>query len=195
MQGVDDDLAVGGVERARRLVGEQQLRFLRERARDGDALLLAAGQFRGLEVPAAGESDLVEDEFGAAPCARGVEAQMVERQHDLLHRSQRGNRLKPWNTKPVCCRRKRSSAAGRKRARSSPSAKTCPNPVEQARQDRQQRALAAARRPGNEAQFRRENLDRQIAQHVRAHLAGDEGLADRLRGERGVHRSSDAGSA
>ena len=39
-----EDLRAGlGVERARRLVGEQEPRAVRERARDGDALTLAAG--------------------------------------------------------------------------------------------------------------------------------------------------------
>src|SRR5262249_34569938 len=65
MQRVDDDLAVGRVERAGRLVGEQQLRLLRQRPRDRDALLLAAGHLDRLELRALAEADLLERGAGA----------------------------------------------------------------------------------------------------------------------------------
>ena len=60
VQGVDDDLAVAGVERTGRLVGEQQLRFLGQRARDRDALFLATGKFGRTQVHAAGEAEITE---------------------------------------------------------------------------------------------------------------------------------------
>ena len=46
-QRVHHDGRVAQIERRDRLVGEQDLRLLHERARDRDALLLAAGQFVG----------------------------------------------------------------------------------------------------------------------------------------------------
>ena len=47
-QQFDDRLAGGGVEIAGRLVREQQRRARGKRAGDGDALLLAARQLRGV---------------------------------------------------------------------------------------------------------------------------------------------------
>ena len=48
------------IERAGRLVGEDQLRVVDQRARDGDALLLAAGELRGVMVRARAEADLLQ---------------------------------------------------------------------------------------------------------------------------------------
>ena len=49
------------VERARRLVAEQHARVARERARDADALLLPAGELRGVLVRLVREADEVEE--------------------------------------------------------------------------------------------------------------------------------------
>ena len=56
------------IERRRRLVGEQQLRLLHHRARDADALALAAGQRVGALMREAGEPDDVEQLEGARGC-------------------------------------------------------------------------------------------------------------------------------
>ena len=57
---VEHLLGVLRVERAGRLVGEHQLRAVRQRPGDGDALLLADGEFFGLVVQPVGQADLVE---------------------------------------------------------------------------------------------------------------------------------------
>ena len=58
LQKPQDLLARAVVEGARRLVAQEQLRVLREGARDGNALLLAAGELRGEVVRALREPHL-----------------------------------------------------------------------------------------------------------------------------------------
>ena len=57
-------LAGRRVEIAGRLVGEQHVRLGDERARNGDALLLAAGQLPRVVTDAAGEADAAEHSRG-----------------------------------------------------------------------------------------------------------------------------------
>ena len=65
-------LAGDGVERAERLVEQQHVRIERERARDADPLLHAAGQFVRIMVGEAVESDEPDEALGAlAICAAG----------------------------------------------------------------------------------------------------------------------------
>ena len=54
----EDDFGGPVVEVTGGLVGEEELRFGDERAGEGDALLLAAGEFAGAVVGAVGEFDL-----------------------------------------------------------------------------------------------------------------------------------------
>ena len=63
---------VGGVriEVAGRLVGEQHARRVGDRARDRDALLLAAGQFRRPVRDALAEAEIGEDFGGARDASR-----------------------------------------------------------------------------------------------------------------------------
>ena len=64
-KGVDDDARIARVERSDRLVGENDFRLLHQRARDGDALLLAAreivgalrGEGRDVELLESGERE------------------------------------------------------------------------------------------------------------------------------------------
>ena len=58
-----------GVERGCRLVEQHELRLHGERAGDGDALLLAAGELRGVGVDFVGEADAVE-QLAAEPPRR-----------------------------------------------------------------------------------------------------------------------------
>ncbi len=58
---VDDLAAGGGIEVAGRFVGEEEGGVVAEGAGDGDALLLAAGEFGGAMVLARSEADLVEE--------------------------------------------------------------------------------------------------------------------------------------
>ena len=54
VQHLADDL---GVERGGRLVEEHDLRFHAQRTRDGDALLLPAGEAAGVSVDEVGKAD------------------------------------------------------------------------------------------------------------------------------------------
>ncbi len=58
---VVEDARVAGIELARRLVGEQQPRPMRERGADGDALPLAAGELVGPGIALPGETDALEE--------------------------------------------------------------------------------------------------------------------------------------
>ena len=60
-----------GVKRARRFVKEHHVRLHGERAHDGDALLLPAGELRGVSVGAVGESDTLQKLHGLCLC-RGL---------------------------------------------------------------------------------------------------------------------------
>ena len=63
-----DLLAGGRVEVPRRLVGEQQLGVVRKRPRDGDALLLTAGELRGTVA------EPVAPLIGVGPAALNVQS-------------------------------------------------------------------------------------------------------------------------
>ena len=64
-QQVEDVAPVGGVEIPGWLVGEDQRRIVGQRARNGDALLLAARQLRRIVMPAIVQADLVEQRLRA----------------------------------------------------------------------------------------------------------------------------------
>ena len=59
-QQIDHLAARLAVEVARRLIREDELRRPAQRARNRDALLLAAGKLRGEVIDARGEADLVQ---------------------------------------------------------------------------------------------------------------------------------------
>ena len=82
------DLQAGArVERAGRLVGEDQQRARDQRARDRHALLLAAGELRRLVVGALGEPDLAPASRARARGApRAGDARVDQRQLDVLER-------------------------------------------------------------------------------------------------------------
>ena len=72
------------VERAGRLVGEQDLRIVDERAGNGDALLLAARELARVVVEAVAEIDLLEAPAGHRLGVRGLRTGVEQRQHHLL---------------------------------------------------------------------------------------------------------------
>ena len=82
-----------GVEVARRLVAQQQLRLSDQRARDGDALFLAAGQLRGPMTQAAAEPDAIEQRLRARRRLRVGRADQRRHQHVLEHRTLRQQRV------------------------------------------------------------------------------------------------------
>ena len=106
-QALQDVVRGRGVELAGRLVGEQHLRGVRQRDRDRDALLLAAGHLRGPPVGAVPDAEHVEQLGG--PAVARVAAHPGERQRE-------GHVLGRSGTAPCCARsaarRTRPSSAG-----------------------------------------------------------------------------------
>ena len=89
VQQVGDDLAVGAVQRGRRLVGKNQPGVFREHARDRNALVFAAGHLRRTGIAPRLQAHLIEHFLGALRARFGVETHVLQRQHDLLIRRQR----------------------------------------------------------------------------------------------------------
>ena len=99
------------VEIAGRLVGEQQVRLVRERARDRDALLLAAGQLPGPVLWRSAEAHRFEE----AGCrARPARHAARRRTSSPARRSRAAliveTRLNDWKMMPTFCRRWRLSS-------------------------------------------------------------------------------------
>ena len=67
---LEDHTRVVVVQVARGLVGEQDRRVVEHRAAEGDPLLLAAGELRGVVIPAVEDPELLEER--ERPPARGV---------------------------------------------------------------------------------------------------------------------------
>src|SRR4051812_41763370 len=74
------------VEVSGRLVGEQDTRSIRDRARDRDALLLAAGKLRGPMLEPLLEAEIAEQLGGARARLFLPEAADHLRHHDVLDR-------------------------------------------------------------------------------------------------------------
>ena len=101
------------VERAERLVHQQQRRREGERARDRDALLHAARELPRVVVLEAGQLDEVEQLAHALVAAAPVPAEQLERQRDVAAR-------------PCASRRaRRPGRRSRSRGRAAPGARTC----------------------------------------------------------------------
>ncbi len=84
-----DRLAVLGVERRGRLVGEDHRRIADHRARDGDALLLAARELARIVPGLAGKADAFERRPRLLLGFRGALAAHVEREPHVVRRGQR----------------------------------------------------------------------------------------------------------
>ena len=78
---------VRGIQRAGRLVRQDDLRIVDQRARDGDALLLSAGKLAGMMLVAAGQADRVQRLHGALVRARAGDIGVEQRQFDVLQRA------------------------------------------------------------------------------------------------------------
>ena len=75
-----------GIERAGGLVGEDELGIVDQRARDGDALLLAAGKLRGMMIRARAKPDLLQLLHRARTTLRRRDAAVEQRQLDVFQR-------------------------------------------------------------------------------------------------------------
>ena len=108
---VEHDLAVLRVERGGGFVADDERRFVDERAGDGDALLLAAGEFVRSFLPSGAEADLVEDFARADLRAFPLETPWMSSGTPTFSAKVRvGMRLNCWKMKPMFFARKRVSA-------------------------------------------------------------------------------------
>src|SRR5438477_8874503 len=88
------------IEISRGLVGHDDLRIGDDRARDGDALLLAAGELAGSVVGAIREVDQLEREIDASLALRFRERSEEERQLDVLRRRQHRHQVVELEDEP-----------------------------------------------------------------------------------------------
>ena len=95
--------AVATVEVARRLVGDEQRRIVRERARDRDALLLAARRSRRQLVGLVGHPDFVEQRHRARRSARADVPRPAKSIGSITFSTtvSVGRSWKNWNTTPT----------------------------------------------------------------------------------------------
>jgi hypothetical protein len=73
-----------GVERGRRLIGQQHLRLARERARNADTLLLPAADLRRIAVLLRGKPDQIEQRQHRRFDLGALHARELERQRDVI---------------------------------------------------------------------------------------------------------------
>ncbi len=141
---LDDAGARGPVEVARGLVREEHPRLVAERAGEGDPLLLAPRKLRGVVVAAVAQSHPLEQLVGAE--AR-IEAAQLEGDLDVLPRGQRGDEVEGLEDEADLLRAQPRPRVLAQRAELDAVEEDAPagGPVE-ARHQREQRALAAARR-------------------------------------------------
>ena len=94
LEEAEDRVGGLGVEVAGGLVGGEDRRVVGERAGDGDALLLAAGERGGQLVRLVGHLDLLEQvQRALGPLGGREHVAEVHRQHDVLDDGQRGQQL------------------------------------------------------------------------------------------------------
>ena len=188
-QQVHHRLAVLGVEVAGGLVGQQDRRLPADGTGDGDALLLTAGELRGQVLGAVGHADALERGVDAlAPLVR-LHAAVDERQLDVLEHREVADQVEALEDEadlavadPGPLRHRQLGhflavqpvlAVGRR--------------VEQA-EDRQQRGLAAARRPGDGDVLALLDLHVDAREGVGLHLVGQEHLLDPVEPNEGLSR-------
>ena len=116
------------VELAGRLVGEQQPRAVGERARDRDALHLAAGELRRPMVGAGGEADVLEQLASFAAAVRACDTPASDCGSSTFSAAVSiGSRKNRWKTKPICRSRSRLRCASDSRETSWPSKSSVPD--------------------------------------------------------------------
>ncbi len=165
------------VETARRLVREQQLRTHDEGAGKRDALLLAAGKVLGIVVQPLAQAHARKD----LPClAFGIGAiGELERQHDVLERSQRREKLERLEHEAeqataqrralILVQREEIDAADPHRARA--------RRIEPG-EEREERRLARARGADHRDRFAGGDLEIDVAQNDEVTRTALHGLAD-----------------
>src|SRR6185437_26438 len=196
VQQVDDHLAIGGVQRAGGFVGEQQLGFLGQCACDRHALLFATGKLGRAQAHAVGQADFLQRESGATSRLVAREAHVVERQLDLLERAECGEQVETLEDEAGVLQAEAFQRAQVELAEfAAERLHAAAVDLLQAAEDRQQGALAATGRPGDQGQLAGLDIQGEVVQHLGVQVAGDERLADADGAQGGLIRGGDAGRA
>ena len=142
------DLAVAGVERAGRLVGEEHGRPVDDGPSDRHALPLAAAQRRRDSASRTiGQAQLAEQLVGPGAASAATRPPSSAATATLSTTVRSSSRWKNWKTKPTFARRKRAAAASLRRSTRTPSTSTSPRVGRSSAADEvEQRRLAAPRR-------------------------------------------------
>jgi hypothetical protein len=155
------------IQVAGRFVGQDELRVVHQRAGDGDALLLAAGQAIGECLRAVEQAHGFQKQPGLAMRVLNRCAVQLERQHDVLHHRQRGDEVKELEDESDLATAKERALVFAERGQvlavqPDGAAVRLVNAADEV----EQRALAAAAfaQDGNELALRKR--DTQIAQHA-----------------------------
>ena len=163
-----------GIERGGRLVGENEVRLLHQRARDADALALPAGKLVGALGGEFAEADGIKQLEGALDVGR-AETCAARRAIPTRNRAVRTARSRsPRAARPGCTPGRSSRCGGARRAAQARRAAPYPRPRNRISpavgstsrlMQRTERRLAGARRPDDGGQAARRDLERDIAQH------------------------------
>ena len=168
---LDDLVAVHRVERAGRLVGQQQVPGPDDRPGDRDALLLPAGEVVGVPVDPGVEPDPLERLDRARPRLADAHPVELQRQHHVLDRGERGDEVEALEDVADVPAPQVRAAAGVERRQVLP---VDEHPARARLLERpgqvQQRGLPAAGRPHHRDELT--GRDRQRDARHRAHLGG-----------------------
>ena len=160
------------VERSGRLVGEHQLRPVRQRARDRDALPLAAGQRARLVVDPVAEAETLQHRDAAAAHLGGRQAAgKLQRHLDVFIGRQRLEQIVHLEDEADLAPHMHQLAGAEPRQVAAEHLEPALLQRAQRADQRQQRGLARPRRAGHHDKLSGQNLDADIEQHLKARLA------------------------
>src|SRR5918996_3800142 len=181
--------AVPRVEVAGGLVGQKHERLARHRARHRDALLLAAGELRGIVMDPVEQPDPLQRLVHQGPALGGGHAAVLQRQLDVVEHVEVADqieRLEDESDGPApdpgpLRRRERGHRLTREHV--APLARR----IEQA-ENGEQRGLAAAGGAANRDELARPDLQLDAGQCVGLHVLGVKDLGDAVHPDQGIDR-------
>jgi len=160
------------IQRRQRFIHQEDRRLHRQRPRDADALTHSAGQLLGIGRTKFGEA-------GPAQCIIDHRAALADRQPSMQQREFdiRLHRAPGQQRKILKHECQRIEAIGRRRAAQQSGARAW---LQQAAEDRQQRALAAAGRTDDRYHLARAERERDIVEHVERAKAVADMVGDKI---------------
>ncbi len=158
-----------GVDVAGRLVGEQDLRPADQRAGDGGALLLAAGEHRGQHMHALAQPHPSQQLAHLGAVARLLAPLHAQRQGDVLVRREMVEQAEILEHDADALAQRRRLVRVELGGVAAEDADQPARRTQRQEQQPQQRRLAGAGRPGEELEGARGNAEGDIPQHFRPH--------------------------